>query len=122
MSLPIYALFFSIAGASLNFNSLILCWPLALCIVGVRMAGLFSGSWLAGVISHDPPVYNRNAWMTYVTQAGVSIGLEQLAASQFPEIGVHLNTVVLAIIAVNQIIGPVTFKMALHRVGENNRR
>jgi len=122
MSLPIYALFFSIAGASLNFNSLILCWPLALCIVGVRMAGLFSGSWLAGVISHDPPVYNRNAWMTYVTQAGVSIGLAQLAARQFPEIGVHLNTVVLAIIAVNQIIGPVTFKMALHRVGENNRR
>ncbi len=121
MSLPIYALFFSIAGASLNFNSLMLCWPLAVCIVILRMAGLFGGSWLAGTISHDPTIFNRNAWMTYVTQAGVSIGLAQLAAKQFPEIGVHLNTVVLAIIAINQIVGPVTFKMALHRVGETGK-
>ena len=122
MSLPIYALFFSIAGASLNFNSLMLCWPLAVCIVILRMAGIFGGSWLAGTISHDPAVFNRNAWMTYITQAGVSIGLAQIVAKQFPEIGMHLNTVVLAIIAINQIIGPVTFKIALHRVGETGRR
>ncbi len=120
MSLPIYALFFSIAGASLNFDSLQLCWPLATIIVVVRMVGLHGGSWLAGTISHDPPVFNRNAWMTYVTQAGVSIGLAQIAARQFPEIGIHLNTVVLAIIAINQIVGPVIFKMALHNVGESS--
>jgi len=122
MSLPIYALFFSIAGASLNFDSLILCWPLAVVIVMARMAGLFGGSWMAGVISHDPPVFNRNAWMTYVTQAGVSIGLAQIAARQFPEIGIYLNTVVLAIIAVNQIIGPITFKLALINTREAGRQ
>ena len=110
MSLPIYALFFSIAGASLNFNSLVLCWPLAIIIVGARMAGLFTGSWLSGVLSRDPARFNRNAWMTYVTQAGVSIGLAQIAARQFPEIGIHLNTVVLAIIAINQIVGPITLR------------
>lgn len=122
MSLPIYALFFSIAGASLNFDSLILCWPLAIIVVVARMIGLFGGSWLAGAISHDPAVFNRNAWMTYVTQAGVSIGLAQIAARQFPEIGVHLNTVVLAIIAINQIVGPITFKLALNNVRESGRR
>ncbi|MCD6584544.1 MAG: cation:proton antiporter [Desulfobacteraceae bacterium] len=122
MSLPIYALFFSIAGASLNFDSLMLCWPLAIIIVIARMVGLFGGSWLAGVISHDPPIFNRNAWMTYVTQAGVSIGLAQIAARQFPEIGIHLNTVVLAIIAINQIIGPIIFKLALNNVGETGRQ
>jgi len=122
MSLPIYALFFSIAGASLNFDSLILCWPLAIIIVAARMLGLFGGSWLSGIISHDPSVFNRNAWMTYVTQAGVSIGLAQIAARQFPEIGIHLNTVVLAIIAINQIIGPVAFKLALNNVGESGSR
>lgn len=122
MSLPIYALFFSIAGASLNFDSLILCWPLAIIIVVARMIGLFGGSWLAGKISHDPPVFNRNAWMTYITQAGVSIGLAQIAVRQFPEIGVHLNTVVLAIIAINQIVGPITFKLALNNVDESGIR
>ncbi|MDA3895736.1 MAG: cation:proton antiporter [Desulfobacteraceae bacterium] len=122
MSLPIYALFFSIAGASLNFDSLILCWPLAIIVVVARMIGLFGGSWLAGIISHDPAAFNRNAWMTYVTQAGVSIGLAQIAARQFPEIGMHLNTVVLAIIAINQIIGPIIFKLALNNVGESGKQ
>lgn len=121
VSLPVYVLFFSLAGASLNLSSLALCWPLALCLVGVRLLGLFGGSWLAGTLSKDPPVFNRNAWMTYVTQAGVSIGLAQLAARQFPEIGLHLNTIVLAIIAVSQFIGPVTFKLALSNVGESGR-
>ena len=121
-SLPIYVLFFSLAGASLNLNSLALCWPLALCIVGVRLTGMFAGSWLAGTLSHDPPVFNRHAWMTYVTQAGVSIGLAQLASRQFPEIGVQLNTIALAVIAVSQIIGPIAFKTALTAVGESGKR
>jgi len=57
-----------------------------------------------------------------VTQAGVSIGLAQIAARQFPEIGMHLNTVILAIIAINQIIGPITFKLALNNVGESGKQ
>ena len=122
VSLPIYVLFFSLAGASLNLSSLALCWPLALCIVGVRMMGLFAGSWLAGTLSNDPPVFNKNAWMTYITQAGVSIGLAQLAAKQFPEIGVHINTIALSIIAISQFIGPITFKAALTAVGESDKR
>jgi Kef-type K+ transport system membrane component KefB len=122
VSLPVYVLFFSLAGASLNLKSLALCWPIALCVVGVRMVGLFAGSWLAGTLSHDPRVFNRNAWMTYITQAGVAIGLAQLAEKQFPEIGVHLNTIVLAIIAISQIVGPITFKLALNNVRESCMR
>ncbi len=120
-ALPVYVLFFSIAGASLDFDSLMICWPLAVLLVGVRVAGLMGGSWLAGIASNDPAVFNRNAWMTYVPQAGVSIGLAQIAARQFPEIGIHLNTLVLGIIAINQIAGPVTFKLALSNVGESGR-
>lgn len=121
-SLPIYVLFFSLAGAALNFSSLALCLPLALGVAGVRMAGLFAGSFLAGAFSRDPPAFKISAWMGYITQAGVSIGLAQLVARQFPEIGLYLNTVVLAVIAINQIIGPIAFKFALGYVGETDRR
>ncbi|MCF8067622.1 MAG: cation:proton antiporter [Desulfobacterales bacterium] len=121
MSLPIYVLFFSLAGASLNLQSLVICWPLALSVVAVRIAGLFGGSWLAGTISHDPPIFNKCAWMAYITQAGVSIGLAQLAGKQFPEIAV-LNTVVLATITINQILGPILFKISLGLVGEAGKR
>lgn len=118
VSMPVYVIFFCLAGAALNFNFLMMCWPLALAIVIVRAAGLFAGSWTAGRINGDPVVYQNCAWMTYLTQAGVAIGLAQLAMREFSEIGAHLNTLVLAVIAINQVIGPVLFKAALHLVGE----
>lgn len=121
ISMPVYVLFFSLAGAALNFNSLMLCWPLALAVVLVRAAGLFAGSWTAAWINRDPASHRRSAWMTYLTQAGVAIGLSQLAMRELPDIGTHLNTLVLAVIAVNQIIGPVLFKLALHIVDETGR-
>ncbi|MDM8552823.1 hypothetical protein QUF72_22270 [Desulfobacterales bacterium HSG2] len=122
IALPIYVLFFSLAGASLNLEALRMCWPLALSLVLIRAIGIFTGSWLAGTLHRDPALHNRNAWMGYLTQAGVAIGLAQLAQRQFPEIGEHLNTVVLAVISVNQIIGPVTFKTVLNKVGEAGKR
>ncbi|MBN1932086.1 MAG: hypothetical protein JW786_10820 [Desulfobacterales bacterium] len=118
VSLPIYVLFFSLAGAALNLDALLICWPLALFVVGVRALGIFSASWIAGTINRDDPRQNRHAWMAYLTQAGVTIGLAQITERQFPEIGVYLTTVVLAVISVNQIIGPITFKAALNRLGE----
>ncbi len=121
-SLPIYVLFFTLAGASLDFTALGAAWSLALAVAAIRIAALFAGSFLAATISRDPPAFRKNAWMAYITQAGVSIGLAQLAARQLPEIGVSLTTVVLAVIAVNQVIGPVAFKMALGYVGETGKR
>ena len=122
ISLPIYVLFFSLAGASLNLEALRATWPLAVCLAGVRALGIFGATWLAGTLSRDPPGHNRIAWMAYLTQAGVAIGLAQLAERQFPEVGLYLTTVVLAVITINQVVGPIAFKMALNLVGEVGRR
>jgi len=118
ISLPVYVLFFSLAGASLNFDALRLCWLLTLCLAVVRVAGIFCATWLAGTVAGDPPLHNRSAWMAYLTQAGVAIGLAQMAELEFPGIGVYLTTVILALIFVNQVVGPVTFKTVLNLVGE----
>ncbi len=122
MALPIFVLFFSLAGASLNMTSLIACWPFALCFASVRMAGIFCSTWLAGTLSRDKAIHRKTAWMAYMTQAGVAIGLAQLAERQFPEIGVYLTTVVLAVITINQIVGPIMFKAALNIVGETGKQ
>jgi Kef-type K+ transport system membrane component KefB len=118
ISLPVYVLFFSLAGASLNFEALNVCWKLALCLAVVRVIGIFTATWLAGTIAGELPLHNRSAWMAYLTQAGVAIGLAQMAQREFPGIGVYLTTVVLALIFVNQVVGPITFKTVLNLVGE----
>jgi Kef-type K+ transport system membrane component KefB len=121
MALPIYVLFFCVAGAALNLEALKACWPLAVCLTGIRMAGIALGTWIAGKTAGDPALHNRCSWMAYLTQAGVAIGLAQIAERQFPEIGMYLTTVILAVISLNQVIGPITFKFALQRVNEARR-
>lgn len=122
VSLPVFVLFFSLAGASLDLNALALTWPLALCLAVIRAASIGVAAWAAGALSGDLPVCNKTAWMAYLTQAGVAIGLAQLAMREFPAIGTYLTTVVLAVICLNQISGPIAFKMALHKVGEAGQR
>ncbi len=121
MALPIYVLFFSLAGAGLNLKALYLTWPLAAALVAVRAASIFGSTWLAGTVTGEPLLHRRIAWMSYLAQAGVSIGLAQLAQRQFPEIGSYLTTLVLAVITINQIVGPVTFKVALNMAGETGQ-
>ena len=117
-ALPIFVLFFSLAGASLNLDALFMTWPLAAFLVIVRAIGIFGSTWFAGILNNDPPQHRRIAWMAYITQAGVAIGLAQLAQRRFPVLGVYLTTLVLAVITINQVVGPITFKMALKLAGE----
>ncbi len=122
VEMPVYVLFFSLAGASLDFNALAVCWPLSVCLVMVRCIGIFIGTWSAGTIIADPAFVNKRAWMGYLTQAGIAIGFAKLVQRQFPEIGLYLTTIVLAIISINQLVGPVMFKLVLNMVGETGRQ
>ncbi len=117
-ALPIFVLFFSLAGASLDLDALRMTWPLAAFLFMIRTIGIFGSTWFAGILNRDSPQHRRIAWMAYITQAGVAIGLAQLAQRRFPELGVYLTTLVLAVITINQVVGPITFKIALKTAGE----
>lgn len=118
-SLPVYLLFFSLAGASLDLSALAKAWPLALALAAVRAGALVLSTWFGGLLTRDPARERNNAWMSYLAQAGVAIGLAKIAENRFPEMGAFLTTVVLSVITLNQVAGPVTFKWALRRVGES---
>lgn len=118
ISLPIYVLFFSVAGASLDLAALATCWPLALILAGSRAAGLAISTWTAGRLSGLPEPECRLAWMAHLTQAGVAIGLTQIIAREDPTTAAYLTTLTLAVITLNQFIGPMAFKRALVLTGE----
>ena len=120
ISLPIYVGFFAVTGASINVDIIKTSWALGVVIVVVRIALVYVGSYLSGLIAHDPPRIYRHTWLGFITQAGVSIGLLSEIARRFPEIGMPIQTILIASITVNQIVGPVAFKYALHKVGEAN--
>ncbi len=117
-SLPIYVIFFSLTGAALNVGALGQTWLVALLLVAVRSLLIWMGAYLGGATSGDPPRFRRMSGLGFITQAGVSLGLAGIILRSFPEWGAALSTTIVAVIALNQIIGPIAFKYALGAVGE----
>jgi Trk K+ transport system NAD-binding subunit/NhaP-type Na+/H+ or K+/H+ antiporter len=115
---PIYVLFFTLTGASLALDVLFDAWAVALILFGVRLIGIFVGSIGGGIISRDPVKHNRYGWMSYVTMAGVGLGLAKEVADEFPEFGIEFATIMIAVIVMSQLVGPPLFKFAITQVGE----
>ena len=121
VSMPIYIAFFAITGASIDVGILKTGWLLGVVIVVSRIVMIFIGSYLSGRLARDQPVNYRHMWLGFITQAGVSLGLLAEIVRRFPEIGSPIQTILITTITVNQIIGPIAFKFALHRVGESRK-
>ncbi len=121
LSLPVYILFFSLIGAGLNLSVLRQTWMLAVLLAMGRGFFIWTSAWLSGRLSGDPPVFAKMAGLSYIAQAGVSLGLCGILARYFPGWGAAAAATVVAAISINQVIGPITFKYALDRVGESRR-
>ena len=57
-----------------------------------------------------------------VSQAGLALGLGVVVKTSFPSIGDGFGSMVIAAVAINEMIGPVLFKMALDRTGETDTK
>jgi Kef-type K+ transport system membrane component KefB len=117
-ALPVLVVFFAAAGASLQLDALARIGGIAVAVSALRMfliwAAARAGSAYAGI---DPDT-GRLVWMGLVSQAGVTLGLTLIVASEYPTWGAVVQTLVVALIALHQFAGPVLFRSALARAGE----
>lgn len=118
----VYVAFFTLTGASLALDVLARAWPIALALFAVRLVGIFAGSFGGGWLAGEKKRHNKIAWMAYITQAGVGLGLAKEVAVEFPAWGAMFATIIIAVIILNQILGPPLFKWALHLAGEAQAR
>lgn len=114
----VYVAFFTLVGAALQISALLELWPITVIFFLVRVVGLMVGNLAGGSLAGDPPRLNRVGWMGYVTQAGIGVGLAKEIAVEFGALGSTLSTLLLAVIVVNQIVGPPLFKKVLRYLGE----
>ena len=116
----VYIIFFTLTGASLALNTLVEIWHIALLLFTVRLLGIFMGSVVGGVAAGDPWRLNRISFMAFVTQAGIGLGLAREVAVEFPGWGDPFATMMIAVIILNQLVGPPLFKWVLHLAGESH--
>lgn len=115
---PVFVVFFALAGAHIAPGEVAAVATVALPVVAVRIAGLWAGSQLGARWMGASESVRRHAWKGLVSQAGVAIGLATLMAEALPGRGAELQALILAIIAINETIGPVFFRRGLAAAGE----
>jgi hypothetical protein len=117
-ALPVLIVFFVAAGASLRVDALreigFVAVVLAVIRLGLIRAGTAAGARVAGL---ESPLKDL-LWRGLVSQAGLTVGLTVIIATTYPDWGVPLQTLTLALIALHVVIGPILFRSALARVGE----
>ena len=127
--LPVYIIFFVIAGAYLKISLLKSMGLLGLIYIICRSLGLMGGSYLRALISGAEKVIRKYLGLGILSQAGVAIGLAILVSREFSslgEAGQDLSLLVINVIAATtiifEIVGPITTKVAIYKAGEVGRK
>jgi len=120
-ALPVVNLFFfTSAGAELGLANML---EPAVLLVGfmlflIRLLALFIGGYCGSYIAGRPPAERYMAWMGYITQAGVGMGLAKDVAITFPAWGSGFASLMISVMFLNQLIGPICFRKTLILLNE----
>lgn len=118
VALPVFVIFFTNAGASLDLQALMAVAHFATALVTLRALAYFLSSYTAARFLGETVPVRRLAWLSYLPQAGVTLGLISIASSRVPGLAQELTDVGMAIVAINLLVGPIAMRIALSRAGE----
>ena len=125
ISLPIYIIFFFLAGASLQIKLLPTMGFLGLVYVVCRIGGLVGGAFLGAKLSRQNAIIRKYLGLGILSQAGVAIGLAVLAAEEFDSLGAVGQSLAVAVVNTIaattiffEVIGPIGTKFAISKAGE----
>jgi trehalose 6-phosphate synthase len=115
---PVLVIFFVAIGSSLRLDVLMTVWPVALVLAAVRTGLIRAGTRVGLNVSGIDRGIGEHAWTGLISQAGITVGLASVVASEFPGWGTELQTILIALIPIHELVGPMLFRRGLARAGE----
>ena len=117
---PVYVLFFTLAGASLDLSILLSVGLLGVAYVIARAAGKMAGAWAGAKAVKADPLVTKNLGYAFFPQGGISIGLLVIVRSQLPAFATEISTIIMFSVLIYEVTGPIFAKLAISRAGEIN--
>ena len=122
---PVMVLFFVISGAELQLE-VFSKWQIVLIglvFILVRSLGKIAGAGVSSRFMKCEPTVQKYLGITLLPQAGVCLGMSQVAVSTmselgFAEVGLLIRNISLFAVLVYELIGPLLTKIALDKAGE----
>jgi len=120
--LPVFLVFFALAGGKIELVELYHALVPVLLIVATRGAAFYLGSKVACARTAAAPVVTKYAWFGLVPQSGLALALAILVRDTFPSFGKQAATVVFGVVGANEVIAPVILRLMILRSGEAGKR
>ena len=123
MNTLLFGLFFALAGTHLDLSKLGLAGVAGVCFVVVRIVAKFSAIRTASAIFKYPQTISSYLGLGLLSQAGLSIGLV-ISLSENAELSPFIptiTTIILAAVAANELIGPITTSKAFDLAKETGQ-
>lgn len=117
---PVYLLFFTLAGASLNIKVLGQVGILGIAYVLARAGGKILGAWLGAKYVEADDAVIKYLGISLLPQGGISIGLSIIVRQQLPQYSNSLITIIMFSVLIYEALGPVFAKIAIQKSGEVN--
>jgi Kef-type K+ transport system membrane component KefB len=118
MAVPVFVVFFAMAGAELRIQEFAAMWPLVVTVVAVRAGAIFVSTKFGARLAKAEPEVQRYGWTGLVSQAGAAFGLAAAVADRLPVLGLAMQTATVGVISVNTLLGSTLFRRGLDRAGE----
>ena len=115
---PIFLLFFVISGAELNISLLPKVGIYGIIYIIFRVIGKYVGTYFGSSIVKVDKNVKKYLGLALVPQAGVAIGLSQMALKELPQFGKELQAIILSATLVYELTGPIITKIALKKAKE----
>jgi trehalose-6-phosphate synthase/Kef-type K+ transport system membrane component KefB len=117
-ALPLLVVFFVAVGTSLRLDTLAVAGAAAMLISGVRVALIWIGVRVGLRAANVTDRAGEYVWTGLISQAGITLGLAAAIAAEFPTWGTQVQMLLVALIAIDELVGPALFRTGLVRAGE----
>lgn len=117
---PVYLMFFTLAGASLDIKILSTVGLLGIAYIFARAGGKMLGAWLGAKAMDADEVVVKYLGLTLLPQGGVSIGLSIIVKQELPQYSVPIITIIMFSVLIYELVGPILSKIAIEKAGEIN--
>ncbi len=117
VALPVFVVFFTIAGARMDLQATWVLLPLAATLAIVRGLTFFIANQIGARVGRETSDVRSRMWLAYLPQAGVTLGLLGVARHGLPAIAKELGDIEIAVVAINLLLGPIALRRALQGPG-----
>ena len=121
-SMPVFAVFFAVAGAGLHWSIFKRVAGIAMALSLVRAIALLVGAKVGMNLGRVPEAQRGTIPWGLLSQSGIAIGLSILVEKHFAGWGKGASTCLFGAVMLNEMIGPVLFRNALMKSGEAGKK